>query len=183
MERIEFYKKVGEIQQQLKVGKGRYNDFGGFAYRSVEDIYKDVKPLLAEKGLILKLRDEIVVISDRVYVQATATITDGKNYIDNTAYARESASKKGFDDSQLTGSASSYARKYALSGLFLLDCGDTDPDSCKPDVDYITEEQKALLLELGADLNKIASYFKKKNIDFVTHEEAEQAIQMKGGNK
>ena len=112
-------------QAALKAPKGQENKFGGYKYRSCEDILEAVKPLLAENGLLLLVTDEPVVIADRVYIKATATVCDALADTDAefsvTAYAREADAKKGMDEAQLTGCASSYARKYALNGLFLID--------------------------------------------------------------
>lgn len=114
-------KSLIEIQNRLKVPKSQFNEFGGYHYRSAEDILEAVKPLNAEKGLLLTLTDEPVVIGDRHYIKATATITDGKDSHSVTAYAREAETRKKQDESQITGTASSYARKYALNGLYLID--------------------------------------------------------------
>ena len=114
-------KALAEIQSEVKVNKELKNNFGNYNYRNVEMILAEVKPLLAKHNLILTLRDEIVSAANRVYVRATATITDGKNVVETTAFAREDESKRGMDLAQLTGSCSSYARKYALGGLLLLD--------------------------------------------------------------
>lgn len=111
--------RLAEIQQKLNAPKNQLNKFGGYHYRSCEDILTAVKPLL--HGLVLTISDEIVPVNDRVYVKATATITDGIASITATAFARESETRKGMDDSQITGSTSSYARKYALNGLLLID--------------------------------------------------------------
>lgn len=113
--------KLIKIQSELKAPKGNYNSFGKFHYRSCEDILEAVKPLLAKEKCTLTLSDDIVAIADKVYVRATATISDGKEQHSTSAYARESENKKGMDESQMTGTASSYARKYALNGLFLID--------------------------------------------------------------
>lgn len=118
------YDKLASIQQRLAVPKDRDNNFSGFKYRSAADILAKVKPLLKEYGCALVLSDEIVMIGDRYYIRATAALTDTENPIDTisaTAYAREDPAKKGMDGSQITGSASSYARKYALAGLFAID--------------------------------------------------------------
>jgi hypothetical protein len=117
----ELNEKLLKIIQELNVPKSRYNSFGNYNYRSLEDIYESVKPLLAKYNLSLRMTDTIEAYGDRVYVKATATLSDGDNSHDVSAYAREAVNKKGMDDSQITGTASSYARKYALSGLFLLD--------------------------------------------------------------
>lgn len=138
----ELTKKLVEVQYRLKAPKGQTNTFGHYRYRSCEDILEAVKPLLHEMGLTLTLSDEIIAIGEqpyvtkvetvtgsRFYVKATATVTDGTDTISNTSFARESEVKKGMDDSQITGTASSYARKYALNGLFLIDdTKDADSD-------------------------------------------------------
>lgn len=113
--------KLLKLTQELNVPKSRYNSFGNYNYRSLEDIYEAVKPLLSKYNLFLTLTDTIEAYGDRVYVKATATISDGENFYNVSSYAREAVNKKGMDDSQITGTSSSYARKYALSGLFLLD--------------------------------------------------------------
>lgn len=117
------------IQQKLNAPKSQYNSFGKYKYRSCEDILSAVKPLLKETGATLTLSDDIVPASQRIYVKATATlVTDSGEVYTTTAYAREDEVKKGMDGAQVTGAASSYARKYALNGLFCID--DTkDPDA------------------------------------------------------
>lgn len=120
--------KLITIQSTLKAPKNQRNNFGGYNYRSCEDILEAVKPLLAEQGLILTISDDMVMLGNRFYVKASATITDGENSVTNVAYAREEETKKGMDSAQITGAASSYARKYALNGLLCID--DTkDPDA------------------------------------------------------
>lgn len=113
--------KLIAVQLALKAPKNQYNSFGKYNYRNCEDILEAVKPLLAEQGLLLTIFDEVVEVQGRFYVKATAKITDGTQSIENTAFARESEDKKGMDASQVTGATSSYARKYALNGLFLID--------------------------------------------------------------
>lgn len=117
----EFLDKLSAIQMELKAPKGQYNSYGGFKYRSCEDILEAVKPLLSKNGLTLLLTDEPVAVGNRVYIKATARLIGGGDNIEVTAYAREPEEKKGMDTSQVTGTASSYARKYALNGLFLID--------------------------------------------------------------
>ncbi|WP_295996631.1 ERF family protein [uncultured Veillonella sp.] len=132
---MEFIEKIVAIQSELKAPKGQYNSFGKYNYRSCEDILEGVKPLLAKHGLVLTIQDSIDLIGDRFYVKATATITDGKDEISASAYARESLDKKGMDASQVTGATSSYARKYALNGLLAIDDtkdADTMDNSKKP---------------------------------------------------
>lgn len=113
--------KLSNIQNSLKVPKSQYNSFGKYSYRSCEDILEAVKPLLKKEGVTLIINDEIILIGDRYYVKATAKVFDENDSVEVTAYAREDESKKGQDLSQLTGSTSSYARKYALNGLFAID--------------------------------------------------------------
>lgn len=113
--------KLIEIQSELKAPKSQFNKFGGYNYRNCEDILEAVKPLCAKHEIVPLLSDKIVMIGDRFYIKATAKVTDGKEEIATTAFARESKDKKGMDESQITGSASSYARKYALNGLFCID--------------------------------------------------------------
>ena len=114
-------KKLMDVQKKLKAPKGQFNKFGGYHYRSCEDILEAAKPLCVEAGLLLTVSDEVVMIGERYYVKATAKVADGTNEFSVTAYAREEETKKGMDGSQITGTASSYARKYALNGLFCID--------------------------------------------------------------
>lgn len=114
-------KKLIEVQTKLKAPKNQLNKFGGYNYRSCEDILEAVKPLLATVGASVVLSDEIITVGARVYVKATATFKADDYTTEATAYAREPEDKKGMDASQITGTASSYARKYALNGLFLID--------------------------------------------------------------
>ena len=130
---MSIYEKLANIQQELKAPKNQRNNFGNYNYRSCEDILEAVKPLLKNNKLILTLDDELVQIGERYYIKAIAKIIDiekpyeefddikAVNCITNVAYAREEETKKGMDGSQITGASSSYARKYALNGLFLID--------------------------------------------------------------
>ena len=118
--------KLAAIQTKLHAPKNQKNTFGGYNYRSCEDILEAVKPLL--DGLVLTITDEVTEVGGRIYVKATARLTDGKDAMTATAFAREAESRKGMDESQITGSTSSYARKYALNGLFLID-DNKDADS------------------------------------------------------
>lgn len=117
------FQKLQNIQSRLKVEKKNYNSFGGYSYRSCEDILEAVKPLLVENNLALVMTDEVEAVGERYYIKATATLydTEGGTNIAATAYAREAKEKKKMDDAQVTGSSSSYARKYALNGLFAID--------------------------------------------------------------
>lgn len=157
--------KLINIQKDLKAPKGNYNSFGKYKYRSCEDILEAVKPLLAREECTLKLSDEVVMVGDRYYIKATATIGDGIGTVSVTAYARESDEKKGMDSSQVTGTASSYARKYALNGLFLIDdTKDADTDeyhaqNAPKKVELATSAQKKMLIDLckerDVDVNEI----------------------------
>ena len=109
------------IQSQLNAPKDAFNPFGKYKYRSAESILAAAKPLLQEHSLTLTLNDSVIAVGERIYIKATATLSDGTNTITAEAYAREPESKKGADESQITGAASSYARKYALCGLFAID--------------------------------------------------------------
>lgn len=124
-----------DIQARLKVPKGQTNNFGHYKYRSAEDILEAVKPLLKENGCFLTISDDIVMVGSRIYVKATITLSKNGETIHTTAFARESESKSGMDASQITGAASSYARKYALNGLFCID--DTkDADALNTNKEY-----------------------------------------------
>lgn len=123
--------KLMKIQTELKCPKNLYNSFGKYKYRNAEGICEAVKPYLAKYSCSLVLSDDIIMVGDRIYVKATATLTDFESNVHTSvsAMARESEEKKGMDESQITGTASSYARKYALNGLFLLDdTKDADTD-------------------------------------------------------
>lgn len=161
------------VQAKLKAPKNQVNKFGGYKYRSCEDILEAVKPLLDECDATLTISDSIELIADRVYVKATATFKAGEEVESVTAYAREPSNKKGMDEPQITGTASSYARKYALNGLFLID--DTkDPDTNeyaeqqnkakKQPIDYITSEQAARLNKLMVQYNDSQPPEKKINL-------------------
>lgn len=115
-------KELIEIQKKLNAPKGQYNSFGKYRYRSCEDILASVKPLLYAASCTLTISDDVMMVGDRIYIKATATLINGKGeQVVTTAFAREEDAKKGMDASQVTGAASSYARKYALNGLFAID--------------------------------------------------------------
>ena len=151
---MSIYVKLMKIQSDLKVKKTKRNNFGNFDHRSCEDILEAIKPLLKDNELVLLLNDEITTTSERVYVKAIATLTDGNEKIETVAYARESlAPKAKMDESQTTGSASSYARKYALNGLFCIDEGkDADINEDFTEVETIET------------LDELKKYY-KENID------------------
>ena len=129
---MEIYEQLNKIQSELKAPKGQYNKFGKYSYRSCEDILEALKPHLLKYGCVVTLTDDMQLIGERYYLKATATITDadsGKS-VSNVALAREDKERAGMSESQITGTASSYARKYALNGLFLIDdTKDADTDA------------------------------------------------------
>lgn len=116
-----FQQKFIQLQSRTRVTKDQFNKFGNYAYRKTEDILAEVKPICAELGLFITLTDEIKLVGDRFYVVATASVQDGTNTVSSTAWAREDEKQAGMAAPQVTGSSSSYARKYALSGLLGLD--------------------------------------------------------------
>lgn len=146
--------KLSRIQAELKAPKSQRNNFGNYNYRSCEDILEAVKPLLAREGLVLTITDSIEMVGNRYYVKATATVTDGEKSISTTAYAREADGRKGMDESQVTGSSSSYSRKYALNGLFCIDDtkdADTMDNTEKPKAAPKKKPDKAALLKQIAE--------------------------------
>ena len=167
---MNIYEKLSEIQHELKAPKGQYNSFGKYKYRSCEDILEAVKPLCYKYKATLVLSDEVVCSNDRYYIKATATLYDNetmyateeqmdanslekinllKDRVQNTAFARESQEKKGMDESQITGTASSYARKYALNGLFNIDdTKDADTDEYKVQTDGNVKIDKTKVMAL-----------------------------------
>ena len=141
---MKLHEKLLAIQTKLKAPKGQYNKFGNFNYRSAEDILEAVKPLNAEQGVLLTITDEIKEIGGRVYVVATATLSDGTDELKVSAFAREPENKKGMDESQITGATSSYARKYALNGLYAIDDNkDADTDEHKQQQENAPKKQPA----------------------------------------
>jgi hypothetical protein len=130
---MSIHAKLAQIQKDLKAPKSQYNSFGKYNYRSCEDILEGLKAVLGD--LVVTITDDVEMVGDRIYIKSTVTVTDGKVAITNSAFARESLAKKGMDDSQITGTASSYARKYALNGMFLIDDtkdADSMDNSSKP---------------------------------------------------
>lgn len=181
--------KLVNIQAELKAPKGQYNSFGGYKYRSCEDILEAVKPLLRTFGLYITISDSIEEVGGKVYVKATATISDGDNQISTTAYAREAETRKGMDDSQVTGTASSYARKYALNGLFAID--DTrDADATNTHGKGQTEAQAldnrpataAQIYAIKDTIENIAGllqYYKVTRLEELTFAQARDALEKK----
>lgn len=139
---MNIYEKLIKVQSELKAPKNQRNNFGGYNYRSCEDILEAVKPLLKENKLTLVIKDYVGNVGDRYYITAEATLIDIETgeTIKTQAQARESETKKGMDDSQITGTASSYARKYCLNGLFLIDdTKDADTDEYKKQNESVKE--------------------------------------------
>jgi len=179
---------LNKIQKALKAPKGQRNTFGNYNYRSCEDILEAVKPLLGEATLIIT--DEIVLIGDRYYVKASALLhqANGTMIASATAYAREALTKKGMDEAQITGAASSYARKYALNGLLAIDDtkdADTTNTNGNP-TEYITKEQVKKLLddvvEVGLDKQMFLGYLKIESLEKMPKTElkkAQEAIALK----
>lgn len=181
------------IQGELKAPKSQENKFGGYKYRSCEDILEAVKPLLEKEKVTLTISDDIVEVGGRVYVKATATLSDGEETISTSAFAREAETKKGMDDSQITGSASSYARKYALNGLFAID--DTkDADATNTHGKGQTEAHKAIaeldnrpataaqIMRIKDTIENIAGllqYYKVTRLEELTFAQARDAIEKK----
>ena len=166
--------KLSKVQEKLYAPKDKTNDFGKFSYRNAEDILRAAKPLLANEGLAVTMTDDIEIIGSRYYVKSTVSVTEAKTgeSVSVTAWAREPETRKGMDDAQATGSSTSYARKYALCGLFAIDDGTQDIDS----VDNRMEEQKQqkkrqsikAASNTGATVSEIKSYeslLKGKGLD------------------
>ena len=187
---MEFLEKVVDIQTRLKAPKGQYNSFGKYMYRSAEDILEALKPLLQEHSLILKLSDELMLIGERYYVKATASLYDGTASMEVSAYAREDKDKKGMDGSQITGTASSYARKYALNGMFLIDdTKDADTDEhkrqqeqqAKPS-DYMQPVREwwpafsSLFIDSNEAMGNLLKNIGAKDMKSLTPEQAEKAV-------
>lgn len=172
--------KLLKVQTELKVPKSQYNIFGKYYYRNCEDIQEAVKPYLLEEKAVLLVGDEVVKIDERFYIKATARLIDIETgeEISNTAYAREENEKKGMDLSQLTGSTSSYARKYALNGLFCID-DNKDADNCSNK--NINEEQFniicAELKRTGVGLKNLLGNYNLSSIDQMTMVQYEDAIE------
>lgn len=184
------YEKLLNIQTELKAPKSQYNSFGKYYYRSCEDILEAAKPICKQYGAALTVSDEIVLIGDRFYIKATATLTDIESgeKVSATAFAREEQDKKGMDASQLTGSCSSYSRKYCLNGLFCID--DTkDADALKPPQGEqakettngkVTAQQiadlQALAKQKGVALESIVNGYKLKTLQDISPAQWTQAM-------
>lgn len=171
---VNVYEKLMNIQNELKAPKNQYNEFGKYHYRSCEDILEDLKPVLAKHKTAVTISDEIVLIGDRYYVKATATLIDIEkgDKVEVSAYAREDETKKGMDLSQLTGSTSSYARKYALNGLFAIDDTKDSDATNKHDTEQVSrpkvdkEKQAIVDNSLATDKQVKAIYAMAKNKNY-----------------
>ena len=170
-----------EIQMQVRAAKEEYNDFGGFAYRNVEKMLAELKPILAEHECCITFSDTVKEVGGRCYVEATATLHTPKGDFSTTAYAREQEVKKGMDAAQITGSCSTYARKYAICGLLAVDDGSKDPDS-KQNFDMVSASQvktlKALAETKGSDIVDICMYFKVNRLEEMTVEDYGKCLNM-----
>ena len=186
------HEKLSAIQSELSVPKGQMNKFGGYKYRSCEDILEAVKPLLKKHELVLTISDDVVLIGDRVYVKATASIGENGEDLERIsnisvdAFAREAETKKGMDEAQITGAASSYARKYALNGLFCID--DTkDADATNKHEEPVKKREEVdkchtgtytkiiqLCKDTGTDFDKMREHFKSEAVP--TKEQAEKML-------
>lgn len=175
------YTKLLNIQTKLKAPKGQYNSFGKYSYRSCEDILEALKPLLAEEKATVILQDELVQVGERYYIKAIAKFinvekeqfeSEGYDQITVTALAREEESKKGMDGSQVTGASSSYARKYALNGLFAIDDSQDSDITNRISDDLIKEAEK-----YGVTLDKVAIYF-KTSVKDLSEEQVKEAVKM-----
>lgn len=164
-------KELIAIQSELKAPKSQFNKFGGYKYRKAEDILEAVKPLLAKQKCTLIITDDVVLIGNRIYVKATATIKNEKGECETTnGWAREEESKKGMDGSQITGASSSYARKYALNGLFAIDDNadsDTTNDGQHQEAQQQTQTQQPTAQQSASpqhhpsDLNEGLAYLSR----------------------
>lgn len=158
---MNIYEKLSNIQNELKCNKNQFNKFGGYKYRSCEDILEAAKPLLRKEKVVLTISDELQYIGNRYYIKATATLIDIESdaIISNSAYAREEETKKGMDGSQITGSSSSYARKYALNGLFGID-DNKDSDTTNIQSKEEKEDKKAS----PKQIELIQKYYQGENL-------------------
>ena len=170
--------RLSEIQKTLKCEKSRKNSFGNYTYRSLEDIQEAVKQKL--NGLAIYLNDDITIISDRIYVKATASITDGTDTISVSALSREPLTQKGMSDSQVTVATSSYARKTALNGLLLLDdtSEENEVDAQDNTVSTAIETINKLIKTKTLNTLDFLKYFKVDAVSQLTYDQQQQAITM-----
>lgn len=159
--------KMVNVIAKLQVAKNHQNKFGGYNYRNAEDILAGLKPLMVEYGIVVLIGDSIEMVGDRYYVKATVKVydtEDGSLLAENAAYAREAAMKKGMDEAQITGSASSYARKYALAGMFNLSPA-ADPDELDEPVKEEKKEYKKPIEARKFPIEKVVEVLARHNID------------------
>lgn len=190
------YTKLLAIQSELKAPKSQFNKFGNYAYRNVEDILEALKPLCSKHGAVVTLSDTILQVGERYYLVATARITDiekADDYLVVSAYAREDENRKGMDSSQLTGSTSSYARKYALNGLFAIDdtkdADATNTHGKEPVVTVTGVQDKATATQLkrisavykGDNLTKLLQANNIEKLDDLLMQKASEIIQKLDG--
>ena len=170
--------RLSKIQKELKCEKSRSNKFGGYSYRTLEDIQEALKPKL--DGLSITLTDDVFVVSDRVYIKSTATITDGNKSISVNAVAREPLTQKGMSDSQVTVATSSYARKTALNGLLLLDdtSEENEVDAQDNTVSTAIETINKLIKTKKVNTLDFLKYFKVDAVSQLTYDQQQQAIIM-----
>ena len=186
METLNLYQKLLLVQNELKAPKSQRNSFGNYNYRSAEDILEAVKPVCQKYDCVIKVSDDIVLIGERYYIKASARFYNlAGDFEESIAFAREPESKKGMDESQITGTASSYARKYALNGLLCIDDNkDADTDEhakeVKPELRLISKEQIEIIQGLITEerLPKMLANYKVKNIEELTLEQASEAIKV-----
>lgn len=185
------YEKLLNIQTELKAPKGQRNNFGKYNYRSCEDILEAVKPLLKKEKCTLIINDEIERIENRYYIKATVNLIDVENgeKISANAYAREEESKKGMDGSQVTGASSSYARKYALNGLFAIDDTKDSDATNQHDKKQVSASQQSIIKQQIAEILKVKGIsfekltevikvkFKKQKFDELTANEQQKLLE------
>ena len=177
-----FYDKLLNVQRDLKAPKGQYNSFGKYKYRSAEDILEAVKPLLVREGLIMVISDEVVAFGDRLFLKATASVGDGKEAQTSvSALAEIAVEKKGMDVSQITGTASSYARKYALNGLFLIDdTKDADTDQYQAATERISQTKakalEAMLSEANVNITQLLKQYGVGDLASLTEEQHREIV-------
>lgn len=195
---MKIYESLAKVQAEIKAPKDLYNKFGGYKYRSVESITEAAKPVLKKYNLALFMNDEIVSIDSRFYVKSTATIAGSDEVISVSAFAREEDNKKGMDAAQVTGAATSYARKMALGGLFALDDSkdadtlnvgeqeqakaESKPETPSAKTSALDEALVDELVSLGGSIKVVATYFKKTEEE-VTNEDILALVNRKKGVK
>jgi hypothetical protein len=195
---MSIFEKLMNVQNELNAPKNRKNTFGNYSYRSCEDILEAVKPILKKYKTALTITDEVTEIGDRYYIKATATIIDIEDgaSVSNSALAREAKEKKGMDESQITGTASSYARKYALNGLFLID-DNKDADTDEAHIEQTARAEKSKVTDIGSmkisapkvnvlagdietgviDKDKLLKWFKVERLEDITEAQFREYVE------